>query len=306
MNVKTLVTLMLFSIMTACRAHAVGVVWFVMTDSISTWPDDPLATSNFFCLRDGTLVPYGLYIQGLRCEYDEDLLSPPTTNTTWFMPDWWYCYGNHTRPLVGHLFPTNDIVTGRDNIGQGWPEMDGTAICEVQGDDEWWAWMRVFSGVTITNSAYYGDCDPVKLAVDDYVTEWTATYYYANLVNPAYQDLTFDELPRKINATTIVGSINTVPGGANNLLANEHVTLKVSHDNGATWTNFQTLTISGPGNFTGTLAGAMLSTPQVKIIGPIDELPQSQAMTVIPEPGVLAGVVAMLLARAARTSACNQ
>jgi len=304
MKAKTLVTLMLFSIMTACTTHAAGLVWFIITDSISEWPDDELARSNFFLLRDGTPVPYGLYIQGLCCEYLEDVQSPPTTNTTWFMPQYWYCYGNHTRPLVCHVFPTNLVVTGRDNTGQGWPEMDGTAICEVQQyDEDWYAWMRVFSGLTITNSAYYGDCDAVKFADYNYgwVTEWTATYYYVNLVNPAYADLTFDELPRKINDTTIVGSINTVPGGANNLLANEHVTLKVSHDNGATWTNFQTLTISGPGHFTGTLAGAMLSTPQVKIIGPVDELPQSQAMTVIPEPGALAAVVVLLLARAART-----
>lgn len=280
---------------------------FICTD-LTLEPDWGYTNRTLFCFRDGTPVPYGLFIQPLCCEEYEDAIAPPEPTITTNIIDelGFYRYGYYTRPLIMYMYLGWEIVTGIDNTGQGWPVTNGTAICNVQvSEDTWWGWMRVFSSTFITNSAYYGDCEARVLDEEgddgSYMNFiWPVEYYYVSNINPAYALLHFDEEPRKVSPTMIVGSINTVAGGDNNLLANEHVTIHVSQDNGQTWQPFQSLTISGPGNFTGTLASATLSTPLVKIVGPINGYPQSSASSVIPEPAAVTGMLAAILVRLRR------
>lgn len=308
MKAARMLTAILAAILAVGMARA-GYEDFVCTDMNlePDWAEYGYTNRTLFCFRDGTPVPYGLYIQPLCCELFSDACAPPEpTITTNIIDDLgFYRYGHYTRPLTMqmHLNTEFEIVTGVDNTGQGWPATNGTAACNIQvSEDEWWGWMRVFSSTFITNAAYYGDCEPRVLDGDaddgSWINcFWPVEYYYVSNINPAYALLHFDEEPRKVTPTMIVGSINTVAGGENNLLANEHVTIHYSTDNGQTWQPFQTLTISGPGNFTGTLAAATLSTPQVKIVGPVNGYPQSGSMTVIPEPAAVTGILAALLAR---------
>jgi hypothetical protein len=296
MNRRTLVSLSLSAVLAAASTYAM-MEDFVVTDSTSEG-----GPKHYFRLMDGSLVPAGLYIQAL-CSENAYKLTPPVTNVTDHV--YWpgnYAYGYYTRPLVRHDNRTNMVVTGVDNTCQAWPAGPGSAIANVQGgDDDWYGWMRVFSTVSITGAAYYGDTDARVMdgTGDDgssYNFMWPVESFYVTNINPAYTGLYFDGQPNKITPTMIVGSINTSVSGGNNELKNNAMNVQVSTDNGVTWSNFVTLTIAGPGNFTGTMASAILATPIVRITGANGSFPQSEPSNVLPEPAFLAGSLTVLAA----------
>ena len=161
-----------------------------------------------------------------------------------------HIFGAYTPSNVQE-YKFNKTSMGKDSAVYGFdsPLKSGevTMNIGISGNGDWYGWLRAFSSVTITGSAYYADTPPEKLNTN---TDENGGYgnLIINNINPAYIIPDFDYGPFILSGNIITGSIPTTILGSNNQLKNDDVVIEYSFDKGKVWNQLKS-SISGAGDF---------------------------------------------------------
>jgi hypothetical protein len=263
--------------------------------------------------RDNTDAPMGWYVQ--KCVSGTS--ASPDTGDAGAMP--WTnevatsgsAYGNFLASVSCQEYQIDTCKMGDDDSGTGISVKDGSVSGDIgSSDTSRRGWLRSFSATTIRGAAYYGDTPGADagrtLNNTTWVYEWSADPTI-NTINPAYNGLKIDYAVSL--GTTITGHINTVSGGANNVLADNAVAVYYTNAAGA-WAALGAFTCVN-GNFSGTYPGGTLC--MVGMPGDPAALPNSSGPVSlgyqgpisvpppVPEPALaFAGLFALALLRKVR------
>jgi len=235
---------------------------FFVIEKDPWWTDE----TNSYSIRmaDGSLAPTGLIVQLLSSDI-EWALSPPTTNEARYIDvSGDYCYGYRTEPDVkySHLGGIKCYV-GDDYAHQGYPAGEGCVSAFLQGDDDWYGWLRIFSAPTIDSAAFYCDTETRLLELlGEFNDSWTETNFFINVVNPAYKIPGFSVATAFTSlhnhaTLAISGHVDTVATSDNYRLSDNTVTVMwwcvavTNHLTHATVTNSGAIPVFGGGIWTG-------------------------------------------------------
>jgi len=265
MNVRTTVSVCAAAVAVVSglvHANISGTLRYINMDGAFRW-------------RDGSVAQEQLLVISL-VDVNGDGFLPPSTNAA----DDYCAEGdaksiNESSPTAlgfdGVCFKarllTNGMVLG---------------LIESPGRDSRKAKFRCFSAKRVGDAAYFADGGEVELKAlpDRWVNDKGS--WMINQVNPAYTQLRFDQLPQRRElkvgthqppCTVITGSVNTFPGGSNNMLDNNIVMVYWRTNAAQRWLPLSDYRMQDEGDFSGTCPA--VTELMVGMVVDADALPSS-------------------------------
>jgi len=253
--------------------------------------DEDVFPHRYARFRDLSLISTGMYVQKCISGPNGTFDYAPPTNFGWSSNPNGPSLTNYLPPECAE-YQVGTCVMGDDDSGYGYSQKPGSVSGDIGSSDTTRrGWLRCFSGLHITNSAYYGDTigDNVKRGLDNFdeAGSWDHDVVASN-VNPAYV-IPFLQVPGVVGGVTVTGRVDASSSGGNNQLESGWIRLRWRYAGQGTWvaTNL-TINANGTFQFSPSVDGQTTIVVQayVPTASPRKDLPISgeYSVVVVPEP----------------------